>query len=93
MLRIILYAAIGVLVTSAVTHAYAVPLIPYMLLFGHVYGMPDDIRTVVDCIGKEINTLRAENTKLYAYDSPDAQVKIDANTWRINELFDELDRV
>ncbi len=90
---VILCVAAGVLVTSAVTHAYAVPMIPYMLLFGHIYGMPDDTRTVVDCIGKEINTLRAENTRLYAYDSPDAQAKIDVNTWRINELFNELDRV
>ena len=64
-----------------------------MFFLGSVYGMPDDTRIIVDCIGKEINALRSENTRLDAYDTPDTQARIDASTWRINELFDELDRV
>ena len=55
--------------------------------------MPDQTRTTVNCIGKEINTLWAQNRKLEAGNTVEAAIQIEKNNMRVNELFGELDRV
>ena len=65
----------------------------YMFFLGQTYGMPDEIRTAVDCVGKEINTLWAHNAVLETYDTTNSSDPIAKNNERVDNLFAELDRL
>lgn len=79
-------------ITVTVTVLIFSPLL-YMFFLGQTYGMPDEIRTAVDCIGKEINTLRAHNAVLETYDTTNSSDPIAKNNERVDDLFVELDRL
>ena len=67
--------------------------IAYVVVLGQMYGMPDETRYTVNCIGKEINALWAHNREVEADNTTEASIQIGKNNKRINELFGELDRV
>ena len=81
----------NIIKTSLIIISFTSPFI-YLFFMGQVYGMPDGVLAVVNCMGMEINSLRASNAELESIKTPEATAQMTKNGARIMELFGELDR-